>query len=79
MGAAKTKKANQAKLVLGLVKERYRVTVILVDGSVEEHENVVNFGPIPNRDLLGITSFDGETVVYPLTSNVRKYKFSVII
>ena len=28
-------------------KERFCVTVILANGSVEKHEDVVTFGPIP--------------------------------
>jgi hypothetical protein len=78
MGEAKVKKMNQGKTTPLSEPERFHVIVALVDGSVEEYEDVVQFGPIPNRDLLGITSFDGVTEVYPLTGNIRKYRFHKI-
>lgn len=83
MGKAKVKTASQTKVDKQnpspeLPKERFCVTITLTDGSVECHEDVTQFGPIPNRDLLGITSFSEETVVYPLTGNVKKYKFHKI-
>jgi len=56
----------------------FRVTVELVTGVKEEYSNVVQFGPIPDKDLLFITIQDGETVVYPLVGNVCKYTFKQI-
>jgi hypothetical protein len=61
--------------------EKFSVTVILrrrrwwFRDSKDSFKDVVRFGPIPNSDLFSITMADGETVVYPLTQNVRKYIF----
>lgn len=58
--------------------QTFRVTVTFADKAEEILDDVVNFGPIPNQDLLGITRFGGQTTVYPLTGNIRKYEFCAV-
>jgi hypothetical protein len=53
------------------------VTLTLQDKSLEIHEDVVQFGPVQGQDLLTITLIGGETIVYPIKGNIRKYVFRI--
>ena len=55
----------------------FTVTLTLQDGSVETYEDVVQFGPVQGQDLLTLNLMGGETIVYPITGNIKKYTFRV--
>jgi len=58
--------------------EKLQITVTFLDGTEEIINDVRQFGPVPNQNLLVITLMSGETVVYVLNENVRKYRFHVV-
>jgi len=59
--------------------ERFDVSVEFINGRKEEYTDVLKFGPISNTDLFFVALSTGESVVYPLSQNVRKYTFKKIM
>ena len=51
--------------------------ITLNDKSVESYDNVIHIVPVQNLNLLAITLSNGETIVYPINDNIKKYSFRV--
>ena len=41
------------------------------------YDNVIHIVPVQNLNLLAITLSNGETIVYPINDNIKKYSFRV--
>lgn len=62
---------------IDVTPETFTVSVTTTDGKTDVHKNVTSFGPVQS-DLLSIAMLDGKSVIYPLTSNVRKYSYKKV-
>jgi hypothetical protein len=56
--------------------ELYQVTVTLSNGKSETFDDVLKIEPT-TTGLLVLYRLSGETVVFPLVGNVRKYTFKM--
>lgn len=56
----------------------FQVSVSFTDGTTEIINDVIQFGPVPDRDLLAVTLSNRESVIFPITQNIKKYSFHKI-
>jgi len=55
--------------------DKWTITISFYDGMFDVINNVIQFGPIPDRDLLAVTT-DDETIIYLLNDKIKCYKIN---